>query len=201
MKSARANSHQAYHHGDLRRALVVAALAALDESGVDAVTIREVARRAGVAHSAPANHFRDRAALLTAVAVQIFGDIQQAVENALAKGPAGRDERLSVFADAVVQFALGHPNRYRLLWRKDCLDATDVNLDAAGTVIYETVKQVLGPVATTHTISADTQVIAAWSMIHGYVSLRLDGTLIDGSDEANGKPRAAAIVDVLIKGL
>lgn len=201
MNNARGNSHQAYHHGDLRRALMVAALAALDESGVDAVTIREVARRAGVAHSAPANHFKDRAALLTAVAVQIFGDVQQAVEKALATNSAGRDERLSVFADAIVRFALRHPNRYRLLWRKDCLDVTDMNLDAAGTVIYETVKQVLGPVATSRTISADTQVIAAWSMIHGYVSLRLDGTLIDGTDEANGKPRAAAIVDVLIKGL
>ena len=78
---------------------------------------------------------------------------------------------------------------------------TDMTLDAAGTVIYDKVKQVLGPVASSHTTSADTQVIAAWSMIHGYVSLRLDGTLIDGTDEANGKSRAAAIVDVLIRGL
>ncbi len=55
-----------YHHGDLRRALLAAALALLDEGGVEAVTIRAVARRTGVTHAAPANHFRGREARRTA---------------------------------------------------------------------------------------------------------------------------------------
>ncbi len=63
---------RAYHHGDLRRALLAAALEAIEESGPAALSLRDLARRAGVSHAAPAHHFGDKAGLLTALAAEGF---------------------------------------------------------------------------------------------------------------------------------
>ena len=70
-----------YHHGDLRRTLLVAAAAAIDESGPAALSLRDLARRAGVSHAAPAHHFTDKAGLLTALAAEGF-DLLAAALNA-----------------------------------------------------------------------------------------------------------------------
>ena len=191
-----------YHHGDLKAALLNGGLAILDSRGVDAVTVRAVAREAGVAHSAPANHFKDRAALLGALAARIFEDLASEVKNALAGvSSQSREDRLHAFADAVIRFALRHPHRYRLLWRRDCLDAVSSGVEAAGTVLYERVRAALAPRAELSTLSIESEIIAAWSLVHGYVSLRIEGALVDGKDELSGKAESAAIVDVLIRGL
>jgi AcrR family transcriptional regulator len=192
---------RSYHHGDLRQALVSAARKILDGEGVDAVTVRAVAREAGVAHSAPANHFKDRAALLTALAIEVFSELAAEIDRALGTDAKSIEKRLSVFGRAVVQYALRHPNRYRLLWRRDSLDATDQQLDESGGAIYERVRKVLADGRPLKHASADSQIIAAWSMVHGYVSLRLDGILVAGKDEVTGRPREDAILDVLIAGL
>ena len=88
----------AYHHGNLRAGLLDAALTILDAEGVDAVTIRAVARAAGVSHAAPANHFADRKALLTALAAGIFAALAGRIARKLAAAPGGRAARLRVFA-------------------------------------------------------------------------------------------------------
>ena len=74
-------SEKAYHHGNLRFALIEAALDILDESGIDAVSIRQVAKRVGVAHSAPANHFKNKRALFTALAAEIFKQLAQKMHH------------------------------------------------------------------------------------------------------------------------
>lgn len=81
-------TERAYHHGDLRRALLTAALDAIAQEGPDALSLRDLARRAGVSHAAPAHHFKDRTGLLTAVAAEgyaLFAD-------ALAEAPTSRSE-------------------------------------------------------------------------------------------------------------
>ena len=131
-----------YHHGRLRPALLEAAFSLLDSAGVDGVTIRAVARKIGVAHSAPANHFKDRTSLLTAMATLIFDDLTQTITRNLADLPvastlaAGR-ARIRVFADTLVTFGLEHPHRYRLLWRRDCLNDEDEELQRGMDQIYE----------------------------------------------------------------
>ena len=190
-----------YHHGDLRTALLASGLALLDADGPEAVTVRAVAREAGVAHSAPANHFRDRAALLGALAAGIFDELAIKVEKALAAANQTRDAQLHAFAEVVMRYALRYPNRYSLLCRRDCFDVEQSGVEAAGTVLYDRVKASLAKGDSNSKVSVETEVIAAWSLVHGYVSLRIQGTLIDGKDEVSGMPRAAAIVDVLIAGL
>lgn len=190
-----------YHHGALPEALLDAAQKLLDEGGIDAVTIRAVAREAGVGHSAPANHFKDRAALLGALATRIFGELAADVQKALRAASRSARARLHAMADVIVAYALKHPNRYRLLWRGENFPGENSPAEAAGTVLYDAVKEILGEGAGSGRISIDSQVIAAWSLIHGYVSLRLEATLVDGHDEVSGESRVSAIVDVLIEGL
>lgn len=101
-----------YHHGSLPETLVAHAVQLLDEAGADAVTVREVARRAGVSPSAPFRHFPDRAALLTAVAEAVavdFGLIQMAAVNSADSVP------FRALGTAFVQYALAHPHRFALL--------------------------------------------------------------------------------------
>ncbi|WP_316168298.1 MULTISPECIES: TetR/AcrR family transcriptional regulator [unclassified Bradyrhizobium] len=192
---------KAYHHGNLAQVLLDASQKLLDEGGIDAVTVRAVAREAGVAHSAPANHFKDRDALLGALAARIFEELVRQVKKALAGAPSSSREGLHAVAKVIVGYALQHPNRYRLLWRSDNFASDKSAAEAAGTVLYDLVKSILSADAATAKASIDSQVIAAWSLIHGYVSLRLEGTIVDARDERSGKSRATAIVDVLIEGL
>lgn len=191
----------AYHHGDLRQALLDAASKLLDKDGVEAVTVRAVAREAGVAHSAPANHFKDRAALLAALATGIFEELAVEVEKALGTSSRSQRARLHAMAEVIVRYALQHPHRYRLLWRGDNFATAGSPAEIAGTVLYDGVKSILGAAEGRTKASIDSQVIAAWSLIHGYVSLRLEGALVDRRDEMSGQSRASAIVDVLIDGL
>lgn len=192
---------KAYHHGDLAHALLKAGLKLLDRGGVEAVTIRAVAREAGVAHSAPANHFKDRAALLRGLAAGVFHDLVAAVEKALGSDRSTPRAQLHAMSDVILGYALRHPHRYRLLWRRDNFAADGSPVEAAGTVLYDTLKAILGRGVRASRTSVDSDVIAAWSLIHGYVSLRLEGTLTEGRDEVSGESRATAIVDVLIDGL
>ncbi|WP_055700175.1 MULTISPECIES: TetR/AcrR family transcriptional regulator [Streptomyces] len=101
-----------YHHGSLPEALVAAALELLDEAGQAGVTVREVARRAGVSPGAPFRHFADRQALLTAVAERILADYEAwqlaAVERA--EGSAMR-----AFGIGFVRYAIRHPHRFDLV--------------------------------------------------------------------------------------
>src|SRR5437879_2813384 len=96
-----------YHHGNLRQALVDAALELIEERGVSALTLREVARRVGVTHAAPQRHFADRAALVAAVAEEGFRGLgaHVAVVRASARTPA---QRLRALGVAYVEYALAH---------------------------------------------------------------------------------------------
>jgi AcrR family transcriptional regulator len=193
--------NRAYHHGDLKLSLLSAARRILDREGVDAVTVRAVAREACVAHSAPANHFRGRSALLTELAIGVFAELADEIDGALAASGRKVEKRLSAFGRAVFHYAWRHPNRYRLLWRRDSLDGGDIRLDESGVAIYERLRRVLADRAPSTHASTDSAIIAGWSMVHGYVSLRLDGVLVAGKDEATGKAREDAILDVLLSGL
>jgi len=194
-------SDRGYHHGDLRRALLTAAMELLDKQGIDAVTVRAVAREADVAHSAPANHFRDRTALLTQLAVASFQELIRDVDDVCARSRATKREQIEAFAEVVLRFAFTYPHRYRLLWRADCIDQSSAGFQTSGGAVYGRLRQIMETGERSRQMSPDTQVVAAWSLIHGYVSLRLDGTLIAGNDEQTGEPRERAIVGVLLDGI
>jgi len=194
-------SEKAYHHGNLRFALIEAALDILDESGIDAVSIRQVAKRVGVAHSAPANHFKNKRALFTALAAEIFKQLAQKIKLKLSNTPNNLNDSIHLFASTIVNFGLAYPNRYKLVWRKDELNHDDQTLYEIMEVIYKQLGEILLTHSQQSDIDVESQVIALWSMIHGYVMLRLDGSLVAGRDEVSGAERQIAIIDVMLKGL
>ncbi len=107
-----------YHHGDLPRALVAAAVALVDEGGAETLTLRAVAQNAGVNHRAVYRHFADKRALLAAVALEGNRNLLVAVDAALAKLPkkAHTRERLLAIVAAYATFALSHPSHYRVMF-------------------------------------------------------------------------------------
>lgn len=169
-----------YHHGNLRRALLEAASALLDEGGLAALSLREVARRAGVTHSAPYHYFADRSALLSAVAEEGFSLLTQALEEAR----DGAHEPLARFAAlgcAYVGFALEYPGYFRIMFRpeladlKDCDDPDHVShrsFRILVDVISECQEAGLAPGGDPMPL-----VLSAWSLVHGLASLWLDGPL------------------------
>ncbi len=105
-----------YHHGDLKAALLLAAREVLAKEGVGALSLREVARRAGVTHAAPYRHFADKAALLAAIAAEGFSALSRGMEERVAEAKkADALEKLLVSGEAYVAFALEHPDHYRVM--------------------------------------------------------------------------------------
>src|SRR5689334_19621575 len=101
---------RSYHHGDLHSALLLTAGKMLEKEGLEALTLREVARRAGVSHSAPYRHFAEREALLAALAAEGFERLGAAQRKAAEAGG------LRAMGEAYVAFALENPQRFRLMF-------------------------------------------------------------------------------------
>src|SRR5690348_15474902 len=101
---------QSYHHGDLRQALLDAALELLEKQGPEALVLREVARRAGVSHNAPYRHFASREELLAGLAARGFGEFGKRVQSAQGGGKG------TGMGEAYVGFALEHPQLFRLMF-------------------------------------------------------------------------------------
>lgn len=192
---------QSFHHGNLREALLEASLEILDESGVDAITIREVARRTGVSHAAPVNHFKDREALLTEVAVGLYSDLWQSISDGMEKRSAGGFERVEAFAFALIDYGLTTPNRYRMLWRRDLINTKDPRMIEVSDGLYGRLIREISAARKSEEFDDHTFAIGLWSMAHGYVSLRLEGNFEAASDTLTGETRQEAIIRAFVRSL
>ncbi|KFE70794.1 TetR/AcrR family transcriptional regulator [Hyalangium minutum] len=114
-KKTSSQSKPSYHHGDLRRALIEASLALISEKGFSALTLREVARRAGVTHAAPYRHFADKEALLAAVAEEGFRSMASEMRERM-DTETRPTERLLACGVAYVLFAVRHPAHFRVMF-------------------------------------------------------------------------------------
>jgi AcrR family transcriptional regulator len=186
------DTERQYHHGRLRIALLDAARTILDHEGVDHLTIRAVARLAGVSHAAPANHFSDRRALLTALAMRDFYDLSWRVTQAVHASEDGTVDRLHKIAEAFLNYALAFPHRFRLLWRGDLVNMRDPDLETAMNGLYSKLLT-----ATTNDRTSKSRAIAFWSMLHGYAALRIDAMFTPQPDERTGEPRLTAMINLL----
>lgn len=162
-----------YHHGDLRQALLAAAAELLADEGIDAVGIREIARRAGVSHAAPYRHYANREALLADLAAAGF----ERLGRRFARLPAvdEPERRFVAMARSYVRFAREEPQAWRLMFG-DTIDKTEYpQLLQVSRGVFETLRetvQALGVAA-----PATLEALAAWSMAHGVAHLVLDHRL------------------------
>ena len=188
-------------HGDLRMELLREGLALLDTQGIESVTIRAVARNAGVAHSAPANHFPNRQAMLTAIAAIAFADLADLTVAAITDLADKPEQAIQAFAEACFQFAFDTPNRYQLLWQRQLINQDEPALAAEMDRVYSALLSLLQQGQLNHRVNIETDAIAIWSMIHGYISMRLDGNLVPADDSVANLPRHKAIILSLIDGI
>jgi AcrR family transcriptional regulator len=178
---------RSYHHGALRPALLAAAESVIAERGVDGFSLRETARRAGVSPAAPAHHFGDARGLLTALATEAFRQFGDALEAADAGG--SRIERLRAQGQAYVRFAMDERARFDLMWRYTLLDPDDPDYQAATQRAYAILDRAAR--GRPHRPGEPVEIpaaIAAWSMVHGFARLILDGAF---GNEEGAAERAA----------
>ena len=185
----------AYHHGDLRAALVSAAEAILAERGVSGFSLREAARRTGVSPAAPSHHFGDSRGLLTAVAAKGFRKLTDQLDSALQK--ATKQARLEAVGDAYLGFAKRNPALFTIMWTRDLLDQSDPHYLAAGRAAFNVLERaVTGEEIRIATVPQrpSSSVVAAWAMLHGLARLTLDGAL-----DTAGPELASEIMELMPK--
>ncbi|MGH7627453.1 MAG: TetR/AcrR family transcriptional regulator [Gemmatimonadaceae bacterium] len=167
-----------YHHGDLRHALIDTALSMVTEEGAWNFTLREVARRAGVSHMAPYNHFEDKSALLAEVGALGFQSLRQTLEAAARGQPRSARQALAGIAAAYVRFGVEHPAHYRLMFGAELAEkARYPALHAASDATFAVLTDVLERGQASGQVrrgAVREQALAAWSLVHGLTTLVLD---------------------------
>lgn len=167
-----------YHHGDLKRALLDAAMEMLDQEGADGIGLRELARKVGVSAAAPYRHFRSRQALLEAVATEGFRRFSAMMDAKEADLP--EDEQLPAMAEAYVRFALVQPALFRLMFSRQIDKQGNKALHAAAVQAYAS----LAKAAARDVPDAPSEgAVIAWSFVHGLSMLLLDEQILGVSPQ------------------
>jgi AcrR family transcriptional regulator len=180
-----------YHHGDLRQAILKAAVAVLGESGPTQLSLRDLARRAGVSHAAPAHHFGDKAGLLTAIAAQGY--------HLLADTLNAAQQRSADFLEvgvAYVRFAVDHRAHFEVMFRPDLYRPDDPEVATARQRAADALYGGVGSVADTgRGPDIPLSGVAAWSLVHGFATLWLNHALPPTlGDDPEAAARATAAI-------
>jgi AcrR family transcriptional regulator len=176
-----------YHHGDLKAVILAHAAQMVAERGADGISLRELARTAGVSHAAPAHHFTDRRGLFTALAAEGWRELAMALEGA-------RPDFLDA-ATAYVRFALGHPGHYAVMFDRSLVDSTDAHLaDAEAAAGAELARGVATLSDERARADPDGAALAAWSLVHGFAMLRLNRVIDTTADPVAEVERIAQML-------
>lgn len=152
--------HPKYHHGDLRRAVLEASLQLISQEGLEALTLRAVAKRLGVSHAAPVYHFATRAELLGALAEEGFRLFAEALELAFRGNTEGRLLRVG---QAYLNFAWSQPQLYRVIF------GSELSQQA---VLSPALQSASARAMTCLTEAAGANALLCWAVVHGLVQLR-----------------------------
>jgi AcrR family transcriptional regulator len=202
--SAAADHETPYHHGALRDALLEAAERVLERDGLAGLTLRAVAREAGVSHAAPTHHFGDLTGLLSELAAIGFRRFNAAMVAAVA-GERTPIEKALARARAYVGYAQANPGMYGLMFRTERLDYSRPSLHEAAEASFA---GLAGAIAASRqeqivdgTLSLDqaAAIARAWSLVHGFTTLLLDGRLTDILHRLPEGTSAQALLEAMLK--
>ncbi|MFD0007482.1 TetR/AcrR family transcriptional regulator [Streptomyces sp. NPDC127178] len=156
----------------LRARLVDVGVELVAREGVQALTLREIARRAGVSHGAPRRYFPTHLELLSAIARRGFGELAERATAAVAAnsdGPTTPREQLTALGRAYLAFALGNPGMYELMFRHDLLESGHLGLRDTSLPLFDRLVDLVGQVRP----DADARLVAGalWANLHGIAQL------------------------------
>ena len=199
-----ASENAPYHHGALRDALLEAAERVLERDGLSGLTLRAVAREAGVSHAAPTHHFGDLTGLVSELAAIGFRQFNTAMSAAGASASAPL-EKAAARARAYVAYAQAHPGMYGLMFRTERLDMTRPSLCEAANASFAGLAGAIG-VSRQEQISEQAlslgqaaDIARAWSLVHGFTMLLLDGRLTDILNRLPKGTDAGMLLDAMLK--
>ena len=194
-----------YHHGDLPNALRAAAVEVITEYGLGRFSLREVARRAGVSHTAPAHHFGDVRGLLTSLAVEGFDRLHDST-RAAADSETEPAERLAAMGEAYVTLATNSPAHTQVMFRTDVVDSHDTHLLEAGMRAYSVLHDTVAGLIDAEGLDVDIDVASelCWATMQGLVVLEPKLSLIDvvrGADPIPIGARVRRLTGFMLDGI
>ncbi len=194
-----------YHHGDLARALVEAALRKIESSGVEGFTLRDAAREVGVTHTAVYRHFVDKRALLATIAEEGFRALTEEMTSS-ASGARSADDaprRLDAMGRAYVRYAMREPARYRVMFGPRLnVDDRYPTLEREARAAFQTLEDAIAEGVRAGTlVDRPPRELATllWMSAHGYASLVLHGRIESRAERAESS--FATIIEPLLSGL
>jgi AcrR family transcriptional regulator len=202
--SKTADAASPYHHGALRDALLEAAERVLERDGLSGLTLRAVAREAGVSHAAPTHHFGDLTGLVSELAAIGFRQFGAAMAFAGASG-AKLPEKGMASARAYVAYAQAHPGMYGLMFRNERLDYSRPSLHEASEASFAGLARSVGAhrqeQISEEALSLDqaAAIARAWSLVHGFTMLLLDGRLSRILERSPEGTSAETLLDAMLK--
>jgi AcrR family transcriptional regulator len=192
----------AYHHGNLPAALLGAVADAVADYGVSGVTLRDVARRAGVSHSAPAHHFGSKAGLLTAFATTGYQLLAESViAEVVAASPGDPAAELAAIGRGYVRFAISHRAHFEVMFRLDALDRDSAVFvqasEAAYSLLVATIERCRAA-GRLHGRAPEVVAVSAWSLVHGLSALWISGRLSERIAEQDPQCLAAEVSGLFV---
>jgi AcrR family transcriptional regulator len=179
-----------YHHGDLKNALIKAGVEILSKEGIEGLTLRKVAARAGVSHNAPYSHFPDKQSLIAAISTEGFKHLYEELGAAMAAYPNDPKKQLQLGAWAYVQFAMKNTDTFKIMFsgvlekEKDYPAFVEISHNTFGRVV--SVVHACQQAGLLNSTAPEMMAVTVWGQIHGIISLVLEGqishTVLDQSD-------------------
>jgi AcrR family transcriptional regulator len=170
-----------YHHGDLKNALIKAGVEILSKEGIEGLSLRKVAQRAGVSHSAPYSHFPDKQSLIAAISTEGFNQLYAELDSAVVAYPKDAKKQLQQGALAYVQFALENVDTFKIMF-SGVLEK-EKEYPAFVDISHKTFQRVVDVVRACQeagilrSTPAEMMAVAVWGQVHGIVSLALEGQI------------------------
>ena len=182
---------RSYHHGDLRVALIDAALRLIAQHGVQGLALSDAAHLAGVSVAAPYRHFKDKETLLAEIAREGFVLFRDALARASRSNPEDKVKRLVEMGVAYVEFAVQHRSHFKVMWEGGISKAKFPELEQTAYQAFllleraaiDLIDLLPGP----RPARQQALVCAAWSMVHGYATLTLERELDVVAKEQSGQ--------------
>lgn len=170
-----------YHHGDLKNALIKAGVEILAKEGVGGLSLRKVAQRAGVSHSAPYAHFPDKQSLIAAISTEGFNQLYNELEAAISPHAKAPKKQLIEGAQAYVRFAMENSDTFKIMFsgvlEKEKEYPSFVEISHNTFTLVVGVVKACQDVGVLRDIQPDLMAVSVWGQVHGIVSLALEGQI------------------------